>query len=66
MATEKPYRWHCYFCGQIMSFKHGYYEWTPFGGAEDVDPPTERQAHVECFDKGRIGKQWIGPTLHAA
>jgi hypothetical protein len=66
-VKQKPYRWHCYYCGKIMSFRKSRYEWTPFGGPFDTDPPSEEQCHVQCFERdGRMPHQWIGPTLHAA
>lgn len=64
---EKPFRWRCYWCGKFIAFTAARYEWTPFGGALDVDPPGEEQAHVDCFKANLpIPRQWIGPTLHEA
>jgi hypothetical protein len=64
VRVDKPYRWHCYYCGRIMAFRQPHYVWTPFGGVYDTDPPADEQAHVECFEKAKpMPRQWIGPTL---
>jgi len=65
MRMRTPYRWRCDVCGRFIGFRAAHYEWTPFGGYLDTDPPDEERAHPGCFERyGKMPRQWIGPVFH--
>lgn len=39
----------CYWCGQWVGWKAGYYTWVDYGSVMDLEPPDPEFAHTRCW-----------------